>query len=115
MSDMKQNIAWDDFEKVDIRVGEIIDVQDFPEARKSAYKLLISFGDSIGEKRSSAQITHLNKADLVGTQVAAVVNFPPKQIGPFISECLTLGFSNGEGGWTVVSPIKSVPLGGRLQ
>lgn len=85
-------ITWDDFEKIDIRLGTVTDVTDFPKARKPAYKLLIDFGGTIGTKRSSAQVTaHYNKEDLLHRQVIAVVNFPPKQIADFISECLVLG------------------------
>ena len=106
-------ISFDDFMKVDIRVGTIVDVQDFPEARKPAFKLTIDFGSVIGRKRSSAQITkHYSKQDLVGRQVAGVVNFPPRQIGPFMSEVLTLGFPDEAG--EVVSPNSTVPNGGRL-
>lgn len=91
-------ISWDDFDKVDIRTGTIQDVEDFPEANKPAYKLLIDFGEDIGIKKSSAQITDLySKEELIGTQIVAVVNFPPKQIGPFMSECLVLGAVNQKG------------------
>jgi len=91
-------INWDDFDKVDIRTGTILSVQEFPEARKPAYKLEIDFGETIGLKKSSAQITDLySKEDLVGKQIVAVINFPPKQIGPFMSECLVLGAVNETG------------------
>lgn len=91
-------ISWDDFDKVDIRTGTIQDVEDFPEANKPAYKLLIDFGEDIGIKKSSAQITDLySKEEIIGTQIVAVVNFPPKQIGPFMSECLVLGAVNQKG------------------
>lgn len=91
-------ITWDDFDKVDIRTGTIQTVEDFPEANKPAYKLLIDFGEDIGIKKSSAQITDLySKEELIGTQIVAVVNFPPKQIGPFLSECLVLGAVNKKG------------------
>ena len=112
---MADPITWADFEKVDIRVGEIIEVNDFPEARNPAYKLKIDFGKEIGIKKSSAQITSHAKSELVGVQVAAVVNFAPKQIGPFVSEVLTLGFSDDSGNWIVISPIKKATLGSRLQ
>jgi len=108
-------ITYDDFEKVDIRVGEIMSVEGFPEARKPAYKLTINFGAEVGVKRSSVQITkHYTKEELVGKQVIAVVNFPPKQIGPFISEVLTLGLPDGEGGVVLLTPSKNVPLGGKM-
>lgn len=112
---MASEISWADFEKVDIRVGEIVGVEDFPEAHKPAYKLTIDFGSDIGTKRSSAQITALSKDELLGEQVAAVVNFPPKQIGPFVSEVLTLGFADADGNWIVLSPRKKVVNGGKLQ
>lgn len=108
-------ITYDDFEKVDIRVGEIVGVEDFPEARKPAYKLTINFGAEIGVERSSVQITkHYTKEELVGRQVIAVVNSPPKQIGPFISEVLTLGLPDGEGGVVLLTPTQNVPLGGKM-
>lgn len=108
-------IEYPDFEKVDIRVGKIVSVDDFPEARKPAYKLTIDFGQDVGIKKSSAQITHCyTKEDLVGKEVLAVVNFPPKQIGPFISEVLTLGLPDGEGHVVLITPTKNVPIGGKL-
>lgn len=107
--------SYDDFLRVDIRVGTVIQVEDFPEARKPAYKLRIDFGDEIGIKKSSAQITDLyQKEDLQGRQVAAVVNFAPRQIGPFMSEVLTLGFEDENGYVVLVKPNKKVPNGGRL-
>jgi tRNA-binding protein len=108
-------IAWDDFQKVELRVGTIIEVQDFPEARKPAWKLRIDFGEEVGIKRSSAQLTDLyTKEDLLGKQVLAVVNFPPKQIGPFISECLVTGVHREDGAVVLVSPESDVPNGARL-
>lgn len=108
-------INYDDFTKVDIRVGRIVQVEDFPQARKPAYKLRIDFGPELGVKRSSAQVTsHYTKEELVGRQIMAVVNFPPKQIGPFLSEVLTLGVPDGEGGVVLLSPTQDVPLGGKM-
>ena len=108
-------ITYADFEKVDIRVGTIIAVHDFPEARKPSWKLEIDFGPAIGVKKSAAQIVALYARDaLVGRQVAAVVNFPPRQIGKFMSEVLTLGFPDGHGNVVLVAPDKTVPNGGRL-
>ena len=108
-------IDYSDFEKVDLRVGKIISVDDFPEAKKPAYKLTIDFGGEIGIKKSSAQITHhYSKEKLVGKEVLGVVNFPPKQIGPFMSECLTLGLPDGEGNVVLAAPTKNVSLGGKL-
>lgn len=109
------NIAFDDFLRVDIRVGTIVAADPFPEARKPAYKLKIDFGPAIGIKRSSAQITkHYKAAELVGRQVAAVVNFPPRQIGPFMSEVLTLGFPDDKGEVVLIQPSLTIPNGGRL-
>lgn len=107
-------ITYNDFEKVDIRVGRIINVEDFPQARKPAYKLTIDFGPEIGTKRSSAQLTNYTKEELLGKQVMAVVNFPPRQIGPFQSEVLTLGVPDGNGNVILLSPTKEVPLGGKM-
>lgn len=108
-------ISFDDFQKVDIRVGRIARAEPFPEARKPAFKLWIDFGGELGEKRSSAQITrHYRCEDLVGRQVLAVVNFPPRQIGPFMSEVLTLGVPDGEGEVVLIGPGHEVPTGGRL-
>lgn len=108
-------ISYADFEKVDIRVGRITRAEPFPEARKPAYKLWVDFGPGIGEKRSSAQITrHYTLEDLVGRQVLAVVNFPPRQIGPVLSEVLVLGLPDEAGEVVLVGPGHDVPLGGRL-
>jgi tRNA-binding protein len=108
-------IAFDDFLKVDVRVGTIVAADPFPEARKPAYKLTIDFGPTIGTKRSSAQITtHYGLEELVGRQIAAVVNFPPRQIGPFISDVLTLGFPDEDGVVVLIGPSADVPNGGRL-
>jgi tRNA-binding protein len=108
-------ISWGDFEKVELRVGEIIAVDEFPEARKPAWKMTIDFGAEIGMRRSSAQITDLYDAEkLIGKQVLAVVNFPPKQIGPFMSECLVTGFSNQDGAIVLAVPDQPVEKGLRL-
>ena len=108
-------ITYEDFEKVDIRVGRVLQAEDFPKARKPAYKLTIDFGPEIGVKKSSAQITkHYTKDELVGRLVMAVVNFPPKQIGPFISEVLTLGLSDDNGDVVLIAPTRAVPLGGKM-
>lgn len=109
------NITFDDFLKVDIRVGTIVSANLFPEAKKPAYQLVIDFGETIGKKKSSAQITTQYSLDeLVGRQVAAVVNFPPRQIGKFMSEVLTLGFPNENGEVILFAPDKAVPNGARL-
>ncbi len=108
-------ITFDDFQKVDIRVGTILTAEAFPEARKPAYKLTIDFGSEIGVKKSSAQITrHYRLDELAGRQVAAVVNFAPRQIGPFMSEVLTLGFPDAEGEVVLIGPSRATPNGGRL-
>ena len=108
-------IGFDDFLKVDIRVGTIVAVEPFPEARKPALKLTIDFGAAIGRKRSSAQITeHYTAETLIGRQVAAVINFPPRQIGPMMSEVLTLGFPDAAGAVVLIAPTLAVPDGGRL-
>ncbi|TAJ91219.1 MAG: tRNA-binding protein [Reyranella sp.] len=109
------NIAYEDFERVDIRVGTILEAAPLEGARKPAYRLLIDFGGGIGTKKSSAQITiHYTPEELVGRQVAAVVNFPPRQIGRFMSEVLTLGFPAADGSVVLIAPTKPVPNGGKL-
>ncbi|MFW2342646.1 tRNA-binding protein [Brevundimonas sp.] len=108
-------ITFDDFLKVDVRVGQIVAAEPFPEARKPAFKLMIDFGPRIGVKKSSAQITrHYTLDQLVGRKVAAVVNFPPRQIGPVMSEVLTLGFPDADGEVVLVGVDREVPVGGRL-
>ena len=108
-------ITYDDFEKVDIRVGRITRAEPFPEARKPAYRLWVDFGPEIGEKRSSAQITkHYTLEQLIGRQVLAVVNFPARQIGPVMSEVLVLGVPDEEGQVVLIGPGHEVPLGGKL-
>jgi len=108
-------IAFEDFEKVDIRAGRIVRAEAFPEARKPAFKLIIDFGPEVGTKRSSAQLTRRYRCEeLEGRLVMAVVNFPPRQIGPFISEVLTLGVPDADGAVILVVPDADVPLGGRL-
>ena len=108
-------ISFEDFMKVDVRVGTVIEAIAFPEARKPAYKLKIDFGDEIGIRRSSAQITvHYLLDELVGKQVAGVVNFPPRQIGPFISEVLTLGVADENGDIVLLEPERAVPNGSRM-
>ncbi len=109
------DISWSDFEKVELRVGTVLEAEDFPEAHKPAYKLRIDFGEEIGIKKSSAQITELYERDeLLGRQIVAVVNFPPKQIGPFMSECLVTGFPDAEGQIVLAKPDKKVPNGRKL-
>ncbi len=109
-----ENISWNDFEKVELRVGTVLSVEDFPEARKPAYKLVIDFGE-FGIKKSSVQITkHYKKGDLIGKQVVGVINFPAKQIGPFISECLTTGFADENGDVVLTQPEQKVPNGSKM-
>lgn len=110
-----QEISWDDFEKIELRVGTIVNVEDFPKARKPAYKLEIDFGEELGIKKSSVQITkHYSKEDLVGKQVVCVTNFPPKQIGPFVSECLTTGFADENNDVVLAIPERTVPNGTKI-
>lgn len=107
--------TYDDFEKLDIRVGKIVEVQDFPEARKPAYKLLIDFGDEIGIKKSSAQLPqNYSKDELIDKLILGVVNFPSRQIGPVKSEVLTLGVPDSNGDCILVIPDQAIPVGGRL-
>jgi len=114
-SDKPDTISFDDFLKVDIRAGRVTDAQPFPEARKPAYKLWIDFGPEIGTKKTSAQITELyTLEDLVGRMVMAVVNFPPRQIGPFMSEVLTLGVADAEGRVVLLAPDHDAPVGARM-
>ncbi len=110
-----QTISWDDFTKVELRVGRIVNAAPFPEARKPAYVLHIDFGEEFGIRKSSAQITHLYKPEeLLGKLVVAVVNFPKKQIGPLMSECLVTGFHNEKGEVALCVPDRPVPLGTKL-
>lgn len=110
-----EHIEWTDFEKIDLRVGTIVEAREFPEARKPAYKLKVDFGEEIGIKNSSAQITELYDRDsLVGKRVIGVVNFPPRQIGPFMSECLITGFDRGDGAIVLAVPDAEVLNGSRL-
>lgn len=110
-----ERIAFDDFLKVDIRIGRVLKAETFPEARKPAYRLTIDFGEAIGVKRSSAQITrHYTLEQLEGRKVAAVINFPPRQIGPFMSEVLTLGFPDADGEVVLVGVDRDAVVGGRL-
>ena len=115
MTDEPAPLSYAEFERVDVRVGRIVAIEDFPAARKPAYKLRIDFGGEIGVKKSSAQATkHYSKEQLMNRLVVAVVNFPPKQIGPYLSEVLTLGVPDGEGGVVLLVPEREVPPGGRM-
>ena len=110
-----QEISWEDFEKVDIKVGRILEAEPFPEARKPAIKLTVDFGPDIGTKRTSAQLTdHYEPADLPGRQVVAVVNFPPRRIAGFKSEVLVLGVPDESGAVVLLAPDQDVPLGGKM-
>jgi tRNA-binding protein len=110
-----KRITWDDFEAVELRVGTVRRVEDFPEARRPAYKIWVDFGPDIGEKKTSAQITdHYRALDLIGRQVVGVVNFPPKQIGPFISEFLLAGFTDAQGAIVLAVPDRATPDGAKL-
>jgi tRNA-binding protein len=110
-----KEISWDDFTQVELRIGRIIKAEPFPEARKPAYKLLLDFGEEIGLKKSSSQITvHYTPEELVGKQVLAVINFPVKQIGPMRSECLVTGFYDSNGDVILCKPDKELPLGSKL-
>ncbi|PVB60349.1 tRNA-binding protein [Labrenzia sp. 011] len=112
---MSDPISFDDFMKVDVRVGRIVEAEVFPEARKPAYKMRIDFGPDIGIRKTSAQITtHYTPDTLVGKLVMAVVNFPPRQIGPVMSEVLTLGVPDADGNVVLLTPDRDVPIGGRL-
>jgi tRNA-binding protein len=108
------DLAWDEFMRVDMRVGRIVEVEDFPEARKPAWRLRVDFGEEIGVRRSSAQITNYVRDELVGRLVIAVVNFPPKQIGPVRSECLVLGTCTADGTVLLLTPEPAAALGDRV-
>ena len=110
-----EEISWNDFAKVELRVGRVLQAEVFKEARKPAYKLLLDLGPELGQRKSSAQITeHYQPEDLIGKLVVAVVNFPKKQIGPLMSECLVTGFHDADGAVALCVPDKDVPLGTRL-
>ena len=111
---MSETITFDDFLEVDMRVGRVLEVHEFPEARKPAWKLTIDFGEELGVKRSSAQISEYGQDELEGRLVVAVVNFPPRQIGPFMSEVLCLGASDADGRIILLAPDADVPLGSRI-
>lgn len=115
MTDTRAQISFADFEKVDIRVGTVVRVEDFPEARRPAFKLWVDLGPEVGTRKTSAQLTrYYTRSDLLGRQVAAVVNFPPKQVGTFMSEVLVLGFPDTRGDVVLIAPEKPVPNGGTL-
>jgi tRNA-binding protein len=110
-----RTVTWEEFEKVELRIGTIIEVQNFPEARRPAYRLTVDFGENIGIKQSSAQLTRLyTQGELLGRQVLGVVNFPPKRIGPFVSECLVTGFYREDGTVVLAVPDQAVPNGAKL-
>jgi tRNA-binding protein len=111
---VSDDLAWDEFMRVDMRVGRIVEVEDFPEARKPAWRLRVEFGEEIGVRRSSAQITNYGRDELVGRLVVAVVNFPPKQIGPVRSECLVLGTYTADGVVLLLTPEPEAALGDRV-
>lgn len=112
---MSETITWDDFQKVELKVGTVIRAEEFPEARKPAYKVWVDFGGELGVKKSSAQITvHYKPEDLIGRQIVGVVNFPPMQIGPIKSEFLLTGFYDDEGAVIIAQPERPVPNGARL-
>jgi tRNA-binding protein len=109
-----RTLTWEQFEAVDMRVGRVLQVDEFPEARRPAWKLMIDFGEEVGTRRSSAQITNYSREELEGTLVVGVVNFPPKQIGPFRSECLVVGALNDENGVILLRPDPGASLGDRI-
>ena len=111
---MSDDLAWDEFMRVDMRVGRIVEVEDFPEARKPAWKLRVDFGAEVGVRRSSAQITNYERDQLIGRRVIGVVNFPPKQIGPVRSECLVLGTYTADGAVLLLAPEPEAALGDRV-
>jgi tRNA-binding protein len=111
---MSDDLGWDEFMRVDMRVGRIVEVEDFPEARNPAWKLRVDFGEEIGVRRSSAQITNYGRDELVGRLVIAVVNFPPKQVGPVRSECLVLGTYTADGAVLLLTPEPEAALGDRV-
>ncbi|HLM30804.1 MAG TPA: tRNA-binding protein [Solirubrobacterales bacterium] len=114
MSERRPEITWEQFEAVDMRVGRVVGVEDFPEARQPAWKLEIDFGPQVGTRRSSAQITNYSREELEGTLVVAVVNFPPKRIGPFVSEVLVLGALDEELGVVLLRPDRDAAIGDRI-